>query len=611
MLLSSAFAACAEPVPLSPTAMVASSDGKTLYVACATAGRVLRFDTVSGRVSGKIAVPEAPTGLALSKDQKKLFLTCAAPESKVRVVDLEKMRVVETIPAGHTAMAPVISPDGKRLYVCNRFNNDVSVIDLTAKKQLCRVAVEREPVAAAITQDGRFLLVANHLHVGRADTVYVAASLSVIDTALNRTAKVIPLPNGSFSLADVRVSPDGRYAVVPHLVARFNRLPTHVTEGWINANALTVIDVKGMKIHGTMLLDDHYSGAANPWAASWAADGATLVVTHAGMHEVSVIDFQDLLAHLPSPPPGYDPVTAANRYANTKARYELPDDLPFFAGNRIRLKLPDGDLGPRAAVVVGRTAYVANYFSDTLTVIDISAKDSPAPHIKSLVLAPITKPNAVRKGELYFNDARLCYGGWQSCASCHPGEGRADGLNWDLLNDGVGNPKNTKSLLFAAKSAPLMSLGVRTNLEDAVRAGIEHILFSGKPNREVVDCIVAYVTSLKPVPSPYLIRGKLSRAALRGKKVFRKAGCSDCHVPGPYTDFCAHDVGTRTACDGPQDQFYTPSLIEAWRTSPYLHQGSAATVRDAIKCGVGNLHGQVSELSNSDLDALCAYVLSL
>ena len=43
-------------------------------------------------------------------------------------------------------------------------------------------------------------------------------------------------------------------------------------------------------------------------------------------------------------------------------------------------------------------------------------------------------------------------------------------LNWDLLNDGVGNPKNTRSLLLAHKTPPAMFLGVRANAEAAVRA---------------------------------------------------------------------------------------------------------------------------------------------
>ena len=121
--------AAAQPQPLSPAAVITSSDGTALYLACATANRILRFDTASRSVSGSITVPAVPLGLVLSLDGKQLFVTCAAPESQVCVIDLKKRKVVEIIPAGHTAMAPVISLDSKTLYVCNRFNNDVSVID--------------------------------------------------------------------------------------------------------------------------------------------------------------------------------------------------------------------------------------------------------------------------------------------------------------------------------------------------------------------------------------------------------------------------------------------------------------------------------------------------
>ena len=156
-----------------------------------------------------------------------------------------------------------------------------------------------------------------------------------------------------------------------------------------------------------------------------------------------------------------------------------------------------------------------------------------------------------------------------------------------------------------------MSLGVRTNAAAAVRAGLRNILFS-PPREEGATAIDEYLKSLKPVPSPYLMRGELSRPAKRGKKLFAKAGCADCHVPGLYTDLKPQDVGTRTAHDGTADQFYTPTLIEVWRTAPYLHNGSAATMREVLT--TGNPHGQhgdVSGFSSQDLDDLCAYVLSL
>ena len=108
-----------------------------------------------------------------------------------------------------------------------------------------------------------------------------------------------------------------------------------------------------------------------------------------------------------------------------------------------------------------------------------------------------------RKGEFYFHDAGICFQGWQSCSTCHPGQARVDGLNWDLLNDGIGNPKNTKSLLLAHKTPPAMSMGVRETAETAVRAGIQHILFTVQPE-EVAVAMDKYLKSLqaraKPAP---------------------------------------------------------------------------------------------------------------
>ena len=162
-------------------------------------------------------MPHTPTGLALSPDGARLYVTCAAPQSSVRVLDTGSGKVLATLPAGHTATAPVLSPDGKTLFVCNRFNNDISVIDLDTRKELCRIPVQREPTAADITRDGRFLLVANHLHTGPADAEHVAAVVSVIDTAARKVVKELALPDGSGLLNDLRVSPDGKYAVVtPH-----------------------------------------------------------------------------------------------------------------------------------------------------------------------------------------------------------------------------------------------------------------------------------------------------------------------------------------------------------------------------------------------------------
>ena len=50
----------------------------------------------------------------------------------------------------------------------------------------------------------------------------------------------------------------------------------------------------------------------------------------------------------------------------------------------------------------------------------------------------------------------------------------------------------------------------------------------------------------------------------------------------------------------------TPTLIECWRTAPYLHDGRYTTVRDVLARGN---HGDVADrLSDAQIDALIAYL---
>jgi len=606
-----AVAHSAQSSPLSPAALVASPDGTALYIACATGNRVLALDIATRRVTHSIEMPSNPTGLCLSADGTQLFVTCAAPASRVCVIETARGSIAGEFPAGHTAMAPVLSPDGKTLFVCNRFNNDVSVFDLAAKKKLLRIPVKREPVAAAITPDGKRLLVANHLPAGRADVEHVAAVVSVIDTDRGQIVDDLWLPNGSGALNDLRVSPDGKFTVLTHLIGRFWRPATQIERGAMNSNAMTIIALDRMEVLNTVLLDDWDRGAANPWGVAWSADSKMVVVSHAGTHEVSVIDFPGLLARLVDMPPTMLRVNVPYSFGMPPpAPTDASNDPSFLGGLRDRRRLPKGDLGPRSVVVVGRRAYVANYFSDTLSVMEL---DRLQPGVETIPLGPKPRMTAARLGELYFHDARICYQGWQSCSSCHPGDARVDALNWDLPNDGLGNPKNTKSLLLAHKTPPVMSLGQRETAEAAVRVGIHRILLTFQP-ASVAKAMDAYLKSRQPVPSPHLVNGKLSPAAQRGEKLFhsKETRCAQCHPPPLFTDLRSHDVGTRGAQDRATDKFDTPSLVELWRTSPYLHDGSVATLRDLLVfANPDDRHGTTSHLTADEILDLCEYLLSL
>ena len=156
-------------------------------------------------------------------------------------------------------------------------------------------------------------------------------------------------------------------------------------------------------------------------------------------------------------------------------------------------------------------------------------------------------------------------------------------------------------------------MGVRETAEMAVRAGIQHILFTVQPE-EVAVALDKYLKSLTPVPSPLLVNGRLSDSARRGEKLFkdRQVGCATCHPPGLFTDLKTYDVGTRGSFDKPADRFDTPTLIEGWRTAPYLHDGSAATMLEVLTTrNPGDKHGKTSHLTPQQLDDLAAYLLSL
>ena len=618
---------------LGPCSIVPSRDGRMLYIAFADAKRIAFVNIHSGKVVRSIATPANPTGLTLSPDGRELYVTCAAAQSTLLVMDAESGKIKTTIPVGHTACGPTVTPDGKRLYVCNRFGNDVSVIDLKTNKEVTRVPAVREPLATAITPDGKSLLVVNHLPADRADTSDVAAVVTIIDTQSNATT-TIRLPSGASGLRGISVSPDGKYAYVTHILARYE-LPTKQVEyGWMNANALSVIETKEKKLLGTVLLDDMYLGAANPWAVACTTNGKWICVTHAGTNELSVVDAPALLKKLLAMPVNpesskvgevlYDDrnelldyfrrlrATLSGKPAESGELYTLgsvagvSNDLAFLAGLRRRIKLKGK--GPRGLSIVGSKAYVAEYFSDTLSVVELKPK---SPNIvQELTLGPKPKLTDRRRGEMLFNDAKLCFQQWQSCASCHP-DGRMDGLNWDLTNDGIGNLKNTKSLLLSHKTPPVMSSGVRASAEMAVRTGFKHILFTNPPEEDAAT-IDTYLKSVEPVPSPYLVDGRLSPAAKRGKKLFfsKEAGCSKCHVGPLYTDMQMHDIGSKSPCDRRRD-FDTPTLLEVWRTAPYFHDGRYTTVKESVSKCKDHKEGGDVELNKQQINDLVEFVLSL
>ncbi|MBW8041438.1 MAG: cell surface protein [Planctomycetes bacterium] len=598
---------------LSPQALVSSENENLLYIAQGGARQVAVFNTNSSKVIKTINLPAEPTGLDLSADGKYLYVTCAAPEGRVCVIRTETNKIIKRIPVGYDPRSPVLSPDGEVLYVCNRFNNTVSVINIKKNKQVAVIKVLREPFAADITPDGKWLYVGSHIPDGPANAESVACKVCVINTKTRDVDVTISLPNGSTGLRGLAVSPDGRYVYVSHILARYTVPTTQLERGWVNTNALSIIDAGSKKLFDTVLLDDVDNGAANPWGVSCTKDSKYVCVTQAGTHELSVIDTAALLDKIKNYQSSDTKAQGGAERQNKPGGYGsaiststgIPNELSFLYGIRRRIRL--GGKGPRALAIVGSKVYVAEYFTDSMTLVDLTKW--PRPETVALSLGPPPRMSEKRRGELLFNDASICFQKWHSCASCHPGQGRVDGLNWDLLNDGIGNPKNTKNLLLAHKTPPAMITGVRDSAEAAVRTGIKHIMFAVRPEEDAL-AIDEYLKSLKPVPSPYLAKGKLSKSAKRGQKVFEKAGCASCHKGPLYTDLQKYNVGIGQGRDEDRE-FDTPSLVEIWRTAPYLYDGRAANIEEVLtKYNTGDKHGVTSKLSKDEVSNLAEFVLS-
>lgn len=584
---------------LAPVSVAATPDGARLYVAEANAERVVEFDPATTQVLRKISLDAAPVALLLNPSGSTLFIAEGGPDGRVLAVETGRLRVQQEIRPGHTPTALALSPDGTRLAIGVRFHHAVAIVDLKSGKEVARVPVLREPVTAVWSPDGRRIFAGNHLPAAAANSDYIGCAISVIDVAAMKVATNIALPNGSTALRGMCLSPDGRFLYATHLLGHYQLPTTQLERGWMYVNTLSILDVQTPALVNTVLLDDVDLGAANPWGIACTPDGARLCVAHAGTHEISVIDRPALHERL-------DRAARGERVTEvTKSAADVPTDLSFVYPIRRRIALAGN--GPRGIALAAGRVFAAEYHTDTVGVADLTNDYVKA---VSLPLGRPEKMSVARRGEMIFNDAAHCFQKWQSCQSCHP-DTRVDGLNWDLLNDGIGNPKNVKNMLFSHRTPPAMSLGVRDTAEVAVRAGFKYIQFAVMPE-EATTAVDEYLMSLKTTPSPFLVNGRLSPAAKRGRELFAKTGCAECHPSPLFTDLKRHEVGTSDEPVDAGEQFDTPTLVEAWRTAPYMHDGRAATLHDLFtRFNADNKHGVTKNLSQEQLHDLIEYVASL
>ena len=564
----------------SPSDLEIDSKSHQIFIIGKTANEIRSYSVPDYTFINSTHTKLPPKAIIISGEN--ILAACSHSKGKLLVINKNNLKLKSEIEVGPGACDVVASADFRKAFVANQFSNDISVVDLIKKKETKRIPVLRQPMQIELSKNGRYLFAANFLPAGRADADTVTSEITVIDLLSENPIKNIPLANGSNALRGMCISPDGKYLFVSHNLGRFQVPTTQLEQGWMNTSGLSVINAVTLKFVATVLLDEPEHGAAGSWGIN--CNSEFLFVAHSGTHDFSKINYQEFIQRVESHP----------------NKSSLAYDLRFLSGIRERIKI-NGN-GPRILKSFEDKLFVANYFTDNISVVGINAPLNT----KSIQLNKDSEMDEIRLGEMYFNDAVYCFQGWQSCNGCHPDEARTDGLNWDLLNDGLGNPKNCKSMLLAHKTPPSMITGIRPSAEIAVRAGFTHIQFTNiEENRAAA--VDEYLKSLQAIPSPYLIGNKLSKNAKKGKIIFERENCSYCHS-GPYfTNLKKYDIGRLTGLDG-QNSWDTPTLIEVWRTGPYLHDGRCATMKEVFSI---EKHGIENVLSDDEIEMLSEYVLSL
>ncbi|MEZ4621598.1 MAG: discoidin domain-containing protein [Caldilineaceae bacterium] len=312
--------------------------------------------------------------------------------------------------------------------------------------------------------------------------------------------------------------------------------------------------------------------------------------------------------------------------------------MPMLAAERFRINVGRAPQG-LALSADGSRLYVQNFMDRTVSVHDLSALyatgtlAAPQAALYNSVASESLPAQVLTGKQLFYDakDSRLARDNYISCAACH-NDGGQDGRVWDLSGFGEGL-RNTIDLNGHAGQGPLhwsanfdevqdfegqiRALAGGTGLlSDADFNATSDPLGTTKAGRSAdLDALAAYVNSLTTAPaSPHRNGdGTLTAAGTAGKTLFQSANCAQCHSGQPFTDSApnaGHDIGTikpssGNRLGGPLTALDTPTLRGLWNSAPYLHDGSAATLTDAVRA-----HNGVT-LGDSDLVQLVAYLQQL
>ncbi len=267
----------------------------------------------------------------------------------------------------------------------------------------------------------------------------------------------------------------------------------------------------------------------------------------------------------------------------------------------------------------GRKAYVYNSFDHTVTKL-VGDGSASALNIREegprLKLADdVLTPEQAMGRKLFFSaiDSRMTSANvGASCASCHH-EGREDGHTWGFPD----GPRQTPMIAgrMITKTGPFHWSGEFASLRDFLDVTVRQRMGGGVVDAQMATQLSAFMDVIPAPDNPYR-REEMTDAQIRGAQAFQKAQCNECHEGQALTNNKQADVGT-FVLNGPNPDIETvrktglntPSLLGLARSAPYLHDGSAKTIKERLlQTRHNDKHGKTSLLTDAELDDLVEFL---
>jgi mono/diheme cytochrome c family protein len=234
------------------------------------------------------------------------------------------------------------------------------------------------------------------------------------------------------------------------------------------------------------------------------------------------------------------------------------------------------------------------HFVVQLRSVEVAVVDLQGNVIRSIELH---KSDKFQLGQDLFNSVSVAN---VACASCHP-EGGDDGRVWSF---DIGLRRTMPLRGGIRGTEPLHWNGDEDSFALLMADVFTNRMHAGPQSCDAVQSVANWVESLPTMP-----RAPGDAAAIaRGKTLFETTdvGCANCHNGPHFTNNINSDVGTGGF-------FNVPRLVDVASHAPYFHDGRAKTLRDRFDptIGGGDMHGNTSQLTSSEIDDLVAYLSSL